>query len=80
MEAKKQDAEKSALEIWKDALTNVMPHVEVRSPSSGWSDIPDSNANLVPDRKISYVYEVVDICILEEEMKNLWQENLLLKS
>ena len=23
--------EKSALEVWKDALTNVMPHVEVRS-------------------------------------------------
>ena len=26
---------KSSLEIWKDALTNVMPHVEVRSRRVG---------------------------------------------
>jgi ribosomal protein S7 len=31
----KQDAEKPSLEIWKDALTNVMPHVEVRSRRVG---------------------------------------------
>ena len=27
--------QKTALEIWKDALTNVMPHVEVRSRRVG---------------------------------------------
>ncbi len=31
VEKRKQDEEKSALELWKDALSNVMPHVEVRS-------------------------------------------------
>jgi len=35
VESKKQDAEKSAVDIWKDALSNVMPHVEVRSRRVG---------------------------------------------
>ena len=35
VETKKGDTEKTALEIWKDALTNVMPHVEVRSRRVG---------------------------------------------
>ena len=53
VENKKQDAEKSALEIWKDALTNVMPHVEVRSRRVGGAtfQIP---MQIRPDRKISY--------------------------
>ena len=53
VDAKKQDAEKSALEIWKDALTNVMPHVEVRSRRVGGAtfQIP---MPIRPDRKISY--------------------------
>ena len=33
VEEKKGEEEKSALEIWKDALSNVMPQVEVRSRS-----------------------------------------------
>ena len=33
--SKKSDDEKTALEIWKDALSNVMPHVEVRSRRVG---------------------------------------------
>ncbi len=53
VETKKQDAEKSSLEIWKDALTNVMPHVEVRSRRVGGAtfQIP---MQIRPDRKISY--------------------------
>ncbi|MDP2159015.1 MAG: 30S ribosomal protein S7 [Flavobacterium sp.] len=53
VETKKQDAEKTALEIWKDALTNVMPHVEVRSRRVGGAtfQIP---MQIRPDRKISY--------------------------
>ena len=35
VEAKKGENEKDSLEIWKDALTNVMPHVEVRSRRIG---------------------------------------------
>jgi len=52
VESKKQDEEKSSLEIWKDALTNVMPHVEVRSRRVGGAtfQIP---MQIRPDRKIS---------------------------
>jgi len=52
VETKKQDEEKSSLEIWKDALTNVMPHVEVRSRRVGGAtfQIP---MQIRPDRKIS---------------------------
>lgn len=52
VEAKKQDEEKSALEIWKDALSNVMPHVEVRSRRVGGAtfQIP---MQIRPDRKVS---------------------------
>jgi len=52
VEEKNQDEEKTALEIWKDALTNVMPHVEVRSRRVGGASfqIP---MQIRPDRKIS---------------------------
>ncbi|SFI92011.1 30S ribosomal protein S7 [Myroides guanonis] len=52
VEEKKQDEEKTSLEIWKDALTNVMPHVEVRSRRVGGAtfQIP---MQIRPDRKIS---------------------------
>ncbi|WP_185859610.1 30S ribosomal protein S7 [Blattabacterium cuenoti] len=35
----KEREEKSALEIWKDGLKNVMPHVEVRTRRMGGSNI-----------------------------------------
>ena len=49
---KKTDEEKEALELWKDALSNVMPHVEVRSRRVGGAtfQIP---MQIRPDRKIS---------------------------
>ena len=52
VENKKGETEKDALEIWKDALTNVMPHVEVRSRRVGGAtfQIP---MQIRPDRKIS---------------------------
>ena len=52
VEAKKGDNEKSSLEIWKDALTNVMPHVEIRSRRIGGANfqIP---MPIRADRKIS---------------------------
>ncbi|MEM5565306.1 MULTISPECIES: 30S ribosomal protein S7 [Psychroserpens] len=52
VEAKKTDEEKTALEIWKDALSNVMPHVEVRSRRVGGAtfQIP---MQIRPDRKVS---------------------------
>ena len=52
VETKKQDSEKSSLEIWKDGLSNVMPHVEVRSRRIGGAtfQIP---MQIRADRKIS---------------------------
>ncbi len=52
VDSKNQDDEKTALEIWKDALSNVMPHVEVRSRRVGGAtfQIP---MQIRPDRKIS---------------------------
>ncbi|PIF00016.1 MAG: 30S ribosomal protein S7 [Maribacter sp.] len=49
---KNTDEEKTALELWKDALSNVMPHVEVRSRRVGGAtfQIP---MQIRPDRKIS---------------------------
>ena len=52
VESKKGDEEKTSLELWKDALSNVMPHVEVRSRIVGGAtfQIPSP---IRPDRKIS---------------------------
>ena len=52
VEERNQEEEKTALEVWKDALSNVMPHVEVRSRRVGGAtfQIP---MQIKPDRKIS---------------------------
>lgn len=52
IEERKQDEEKTALEIWKEALSNVMPHVEVRSRRVGGAtfQIP---MQIRADRKVS---------------------------
>ncbi len=52
VDKRKQDDEKSALEVWKEALSNVMPHVEVRSRRVGGAtyQIP---MQIRPDRKVS---------------------------
>jgi len=52
VESKKAEEEKTALELWKEALSNVMPHVEVRSRRVGGAtfQIP---MQIRPDRKIS---------------------------
>ena len=49
---KGEDEEKSSLEVWKDGLSNVMPHVEVRSRRVGGAtfQIP---MQIRPDRKVS---------------------------
>ena len=52
VETKKNNDEKTSLEVWKDALTNVMPHVEVRSRRVGGSTI-QIPMQIRPDRKIS---------------------------
>ena len=49
---RKEDDDKSAIEIWKDALSNVMPHVEVRSRRVGGAtfQVP---MQIRADRKVS---------------------------
>ena len=62
---KQEDDDKLAIDIWKDALSNVMPHVEVRSRRVGGAtfQIP---MQIRPDRKVSlamkslFSYEMVD--------------------
>ena len=52
VEERSKDEEKTALEVWKEALSNVMPHVEVRSRRVGGAtfQIP---MQIRPDRKVS---------------------------
>ena len=52
IEERKIDEEKTGIEIWKEALSNVMPHVEVRSRRVGGAtfQIP---MQIRPDRKVS---------------------------
>ena len=52
VEKRKQVEEKTAIEVWKDALSNVMHHVEVRSRRIGGAtfQIP---MQIRPDRKVS---------------------------
>ncbi len=52
VEERKEDDEKTALEVWKEALSNIMPHVEVRSRRVGGAtfQIP---TQIAPDRKVS---------------------------
>ena len=52
VDTKNQDEEKTALELWKDALSNVMPHVEVRSRRVGGATFQIPRP-IRPDRKIS---------------------------
>lgn len=52
VDEKNQDEEKSALEIWKEALSNVMPHVEVRSRRVGGATFQIPRP-IRPDRKVS---------------------------
>ena len=52
VDQKNEDKEKTSLDLWKDALSNVMPHVEVRSRRVGGAtfQIPSP---IRSDRKIS---------------------------
>ena len=52
VEERKEDQEKTGLQIWKDALSNVMPYVEVRSRRIGGAtfQIP---MQIRPERKVS---------------------------
>ena len=73
VEAKKGDNEKTSLEIWKDALTNVMPHVEVRSRRIGGANfqIP---MPIRADRKISMAMTWLIKCLKARNDKSMAQK------
>jgi small subunit ribosomal protein S7 len=52
VDSKNTDEEKTALDLWKDALSNVMPHVEVRSRRVGGATFQIPHP-IRADRKIS---------------------------
>lgn len=73
VDQKKQDAEKSALETWKDAINNVMPHVEVRSRRVGGAtfQIP---MQIRPDRKISMAMKWLILYARKRNEKSMAQK------
>ncbi len=52
VEKRKKDTEKSALEIWEEALENITPKVEVKSRRIGGANF-QVPVEIRPDRKIS---------------------------
>ena len=72
VESKKQDEEKTALELWKEALSNVMPHVEVRSRRVGGAtfQIP---MPIRADRKISMAIKWMILYAIKRNEKSMSQ-------
>jgi len=72
VEEKNTNEEKTALEIWKDALSNVMPHVEVRSRRVGGAtfQIP---MQIRPDRKVSTAMKWLINCSRKRNEKSMSQ-------
>ncbi|MEZ4840990.1 MAG: 30S ribosomal protein S7 [Flavobacteriaceae bacterium] len=73
VEQRKQDEEKTALEVWKDALSNVMPHVEVRSRRVGGAtfQIP---MQIRPDRKVSMAIKWLILYARKRNEKSMAQK------
>ncbi|YBU88686.1 MAG: 30S ribosomal protein S7 [Candidatus Walczuchella monophlebidarum] len=69
-----ENKDKNELEIWKQALTNIMPHVEVRSRRVGGSTfhIP---RQISPYRKISIAMKWL-ICYSRKRNEKSMSENL----
>lgn len=73
VDQRKEDAEKTALDIWKEALTNVMPHVEVRSRRVGGAtfQIP---MEIRPDRKIATAMKWLIVYARQRNEKSMAQK------
>lgn len=70
VDARKEDPEKTAIEVWKVALSNVMPHVEVRSRRVGGSTFQIPH-NIRPDRKISLAMKWLIACARARNEKSM---------
>ncbi|MBU2526326.1 MAG: 30S ribosomal protein S7 [Bacteroidetes bacterium] len=73
VEQKNQDPEKTSLDLWKDALSNVMPHVEVRSRRVGGAtfQIP---MPIRPDRKVSVAMKWLILYARKRNEKSMAQK------
>ena len=69
----KKEGEKTAIEVWKDALSNVMPQVEVKSRRLGGStfQIP---MQIRPDRKISLAMKWLILYSRQRNEKSMSQK------
>ena len=72
VEQRKQDEEKTALELWKEGLSNVMPHVEVRRRRVGGAtfQIP---MPIRADRKISMAIKWMILYARQRNEKSMSQ-------
>ncbi|XOD69109.1 MAG: 30S ribosomal protein S7 [Flavobacteriales bacterium AspAUS03] len=70
IEQRKEDQEKSALEIWKEALKNVMPHVEVRTHRMGGTNIQVPVA-IAPWVKLAKAIKSLIECARERNEKSM---------
>ena len=77
VKAKMANEEKSALEIWKQALDNITPQVEVKSRRIGGAtfQVP---TEIRPDRKESISMKNL-ISFARKRVVRLWQTSLLLR-
>lgn len=73
VDQKKESEEKSALEVWKEALSNVMPQVEVKSRRLGGAtfQIP---MQIRPDRKISLAIKWLILYSRQRNEKSMSQK------
>lgn len=73
IEKQKENLEKSAIEIWKDALKNVMPHVEVRTIRRGGTNIQVPFA-ISPNVKLTKAIKILIKYSRERTEKNMIQK------
>lgn len=71
IERRKEDPEKSALEVWKEALKNVMPHVEVRTLRRGGTNIQVPVA-IAPNVKLTKAIKFLIGCARERNEKTMF--------
>ncbi len=73
IEKKKDNKNKSGIEIWKKALKNVMPHVEVRSRRIGGSNI-QIPTQIKPYVKVTKAMKLLINCARKRNEKSMYKK------
>jgi len=79
VKAKLPNEEKSALEIWKAALDNITPQVEVKSRRVGGATFQGSHRNPTGKKRIRFNEKPHFVCTQKEEVKQ-WPTSWLPRS